>query len=179
MSTWILLLRGVNVVGRNRLPMRDLVRDLEALQLDHVKTYIQSGNAVFQSARKDAATLARRIAAKIEERHGFRPHGLILGVSDLKTAIESNPFREAQGDPKSLHLFFLDSQPTAPDVAALARLKSPTEKFHLTGRVFYLHAPDGIGKSKLAARVERILGVPATARNWRTVQRLWEMTEVA
>jgi uncharacterized protein (DUF1697 family) len=179
MATWILLLRGINVVGRNRLPMAELVRDLETLRLTKVTTYIQSGNAVFQSSAKLATTLAGRIAARIEERHGFRPHVLILSVSDLARAVESNPFRSAQADPQSLHLFFLDSKPAKPDLASLARIRSTTEQFHLTDRVFYLHAPDGIGKSKLAHRVERFLGVAATARNWRTAQRLLEMAQAS
>jgi uncharacterized protein (DUF1697 family) len=76
---------------------------------------------------------------------------------------------------KSLHFFFLASTPAKPDLDALAKLKSSSEEFKLGKNVFYLHAPDGIGRSKLAAKVEKALGVPATARNWNTVSKLMVM----
>jgi uncharacterized protein (DUF1697 family) len=179
MSTWIALFRGINVGGRNILPMKELVRDLEALELEDVRTYIQSGNAVFRSSGEAAADLGARIAAKVEERHGFRPHVLVLSAGQLRDAIESNPFPEAEGEPKTLHLSFLASPAEAPDVASLNELRSPSERFHLTDTVFYLHAPDGIGRSKLAAKVEKLLGVAATARNWRTVRKLRQMAGAA
>lgn len=171
--TSIVLFRGVNVGGKNILPMNELVRDLQSLNLEYIKTYIQSGNAIIRSSRKVSATLGAQIATKIENRHGFRPHVLILSLSQLESVIESNPFPEAE--PKTLHFFFLASAPAAPDIDSLTGAKSPSERFHLTDHVFYLHAPDGIGRSKLAANAEKFLGVAATARNWRTVQRLLEM----
>ena len=177
MSTWIVLLRGINVGGKNILPMNGLVRDLQSLNLENVKTYIQSGNAVFRSSRKVSATLGAKIATKIENRHGFRPRVLILSADQLEDAIESNPFPDAEAEPKTLHLFFLAWAPAAPDIESLTEAKSPSERFHLTDHVFYLHAPDGIGRSKLAANAEKFLGVAITARNWRTVQKLWEMAK--
>lgn len=176
-STWILLLRGINVGGRNTLPMRELVRDLQSLDLENVRTYIQSGNVVFESSGKVSPTLEAEIAATIEDRHGFRPQVLLLEIDQLEKAIESNPFPEAEAEPKTLHLFFLASAPEDADLEALAEAGSPTERFHLTNRVFYLHAPDGIGRSRLASNAEKYLGVPVTARNWRTVQKLWEMAK--
>lgn len=175
MTTWILLLRGINVGGRNRLPMGDLVSILESSGLEDVETYIQSGNVVFRSA-KVSSTLGEEIATAVEERHGFRPRVLLLDADRLREAAESNPFPEAEAEPGTLHLFFLATAPESPDVEALDRLVSPSERFHLAGDVFYLHAPDGIGRSKLAANVEKHLGVAATARNWRTVERLREMS---
>jgi uncharacterized protein (DUF1697 family) len=173
---WVLLLRGVNVGGRHTLPMRELAELLEALGLEEVRTYIQSGNAVFRAAGEAAAALGDRIAAAIEERKGFRPEVLVLSAERLEAAARANPFPEGEAEPKTLHLFFLAATPTAPDLAGLEALRSPTERFHLATEVLYLHAPDGIGRSKLATRVERLLGVPATARNWRTVQMLREMS---
>ena len=104
-------------------------------------------------------------------------HVLILSADQLEDAIESNPFPEAEAEPKTLHLFFLAWAPAAPDIESLTEAKSPSERFHLTDHVFYLHAPDGIGRSKLAANAEKFLGVAATARNWRTVQKLREMAK--
>jgi uncharacterized protein (DUF1697 family) len=178
MPTWIALFRGINVGGRNRLPMKDLVRDLETLGLMDIRTYIQSGNVVFRSRDRSAATLEKKIADAIEKRHGFRPHIVILSVDQLRAAGESNPFPEAESEPKSLHLFFLASPPAAPDLEALKSVKAPSERFHLAGDVFYLHAPAGIGRSRLAASVEKRLGVPATARNWRTVRELIRLAGV-
>jgi len=175
MATWIGLFRGINVGGNNILPMAKLKSDLEALDLRNVRTYIQSGNVVFDASAKTAASLSKKIASQIEERHGFRPHVIILSCDDLLAAIDSNPFPRAAAEPKTLHFYFLAEPAVNPDKTALNKLKSPTENFKLTGRVFYLHAPDGIGRSKLAANAEKHLGVVTTGRNYRTVDKLRSM----
>jgi uncharacterized protein (DUF1697 family) len=175
MTTWILLLRGINVGGKNRLPMSELRHHLQSLKLEHVKTYIQTGNAIFQASKKTAATLPAQLASIIEQHHGFSPRVFLLSKEQLEKAIASNPFPEAEAAPKTLHLFFLASTPVAPDVESLTEVTLPSERFHLADDVFYLHAPEGIGRSKLAARIGRCLGVGLTARNWRTVRKLWEM----
>ena len=175
MATWIGLFRGVNVGGHNILPMAELRRDLESLKLTNVRTYIQSGNVVFDSTAKNASSIAKKVVSRIEERHGFRPHLIILSLDEWLAAIESNPFTEAVVDPKTLHFFFLAEPAVDPNIEALEKAKSPTESYRLTDRVFYLHAPDGIGRSKLAARAEKYLGVAATARNYRTVAKLLSM----
>ena len=175
MATWIALFRGINVGGNNILPMAKLKSDLESLKLKNVRTYIQSGNAVFDSPAKTASSLTKNIARRIEEQHGFRPHLLIFNRKDLLTAIESNPFPKAASDPKTLHFFFLAEPASDPDMEALDHAKTPTEKYKLTDRVFYLHAPDGIARSKLAAHAEKHLGVVTTARNYRTVDKVLSM----
>jgi uncharacterized protein (DUF1697 family) len=172
---WIGLFRGINVGGNNVLPMAKLRSDLEALKLTNVRTYIQSGNVVFQSRAKTASSLSKKIARRIEEQHGFRPHLLVLNRDDLRTAIESNPFPKATAHPKTLHFFFLAEPAADPDTTALDKAKAPTESYKLTTTVFYLHAPDGMGRSKLAANAEKYLGVVTTARNYRTVDALWSM----
>jgi len=100
----------------------------------------------------------------------------VLTAEELRNAAAANPFPSATNEPKSLHLYFLAETPQNPDVQALNQLKSDNESFKLIGKVFYLHAPDGIGRSKLAARAEKLLGVQATARNWNTVAKLLELT---
>jgi uncharacterized protein (DUF1697 family) len=168
MKTCIALFRGINVGGNNPLPMKDLRAILERLGAENVRTYLQSGNAVFR--RNEAAgALAAKIAAAIRANHGFAPHVFLLDLADLEKAIAANPFPETANDPKSLHVFFLDSTPVNPDVTALERLRQGAERYCLKGNLFYLHAPDGVGRSPLAARAETALGVPATARNWRSV----------
>jgi uncharacterized protein (DUF1697 family) len=171
------LLRGINVGGKGLLPMTELVAALEDLGALKVRTYIQSGNAVFETAETDPARLARKLAAGILQRRGFEPHVLILPLEALAGAVAGNPFPEAEADPASLHLGFLAAPPRNPDLVQLGRLKKDSERFHLTDAVFYLHAPEGVGRSKLAAGAERLLGVPMTDRNWRTVCTLMEMAQ--
>jgi uncharacterized protein (DUF1697 family) len=174
-SNWVLLLRGINIGGAHLLPMRDLVSILESLGLEGVRTYIQSGNVVFRSTQPVAAGLAGAVANEIESRRGFRPQVLLLSKQQLADAVASNPFPEAEDKPKSLHLYFLVSRAEEPDFDSLNAVRAPNERFVLTDGVFYLHTPQGIGRSKLAASVEKLLGVRTTARNWRTVQNLWEI----
>lgn len=177
MKTYIALFRGINVGGKNALPMKELVAVLEDLGSRNVKTYIQSGNAVFESKEKDAPRLSNKISVEIKKRRGFEPYVLLLELEDIERAITKNPFPEAESDPKALHAGFLASAPENPNLKTLKSLKRDSERFHLIGNVFYLHAPEGVGRSKLAANAEKLLGVPMTDRNWRTVCKIWEMAK--
>jgi uncharacterized protein (DUF1697 family) len=175
MNTYIALLRGINVGGNRVLPMKELVAILEDAGACRVRTYIQSGNAVFQSADADPARLASVLAAAIDRRRGFEPGILILEPEAMRKAMAEMPFAEAESDPASVHLGFLSAKPGKPDLEQLAGLRKESERFHLTDGVFYLHAPEGVGHSKLAANAEKLLGVPMTDRNWRTVCKIHEM----
>ncbi len=176
MNTWIALLRGINVGGSNILPMKDLVATLERLGLANVKTYIQSGNAVFQSPETKSSALAEQITAAIFKKHDLKPRVLVLSRKELEQAATNNPFPEAETEPKTLHLFFLAEPPRDPDLKALNTIKSDSERFVLDKKIFYLHAPEGIGRSKLATQAEKHIGVETTARNWRSVVKILEMT---
>lgn len=175
MNTYIALFRGINVGGNNILPMKELVTLLENIGLQNIKTYIQSGNVLFQSEEEDASLLTSNIRAAIKKSHGFEPEVLLLELEEMEKAIVSNPFPEAETEPKTLHLHFLSSVPKNPDFEALERIKTERERFALKDDVFYLHAPEGIGRSRLAAKVEKALGVSMTARNWRTVCKLVDL----
>ena len=177
MKTYIALFRGINVGGKNILPMKELKTLLQNLDLQNVKTYIQSGNVVFQSNEKSTSGLSSKISAEIEKSHGFKPQVLLLDIDEMEKAIGLNPFPEAESEPKTLHLSFLASVPETPDLKTLESLKTENERFELKGNVFYLHAPDGIGRSKLAANAERLLGVAMTSRNWRTVCKIMAMAK--
>jgi len=178
-KTYIALFRGINVGGNHMLPMKDLKLLLEKSGCVDVQTYIQSGNVILRSATADTARFAKQVAAAVGKSHGFEPRVLMLTRNDLERAAKDNPFPEAGDNPKNLHLFFLAEAPKKPDLTSLDALKITSERFALKGRVFYLHTPDGFGTSKLAGRVERHLGVEATARNWRTVTTLLEMASVS
>jgi len=180
MNTYIALLRGINVGGNNKLPMRELVTVLAGLGLHNIKTYIQSGNVVFQSERTDRLALAKEISAAIGQSHGFAPAILLLDKQAFAAAMAANPFPAGEEEPKTLHLFFLDGVPPNPNLAALEGLKAENEQFKLIDQVFYLYAPDGIGRSKLAEKVGQGWKVAITARNWRTVSQIMAMaTELA
>jgi uncharacterized protein (DUF1697 family) len=177
MNTYIALFRGINVGGRNKLPMRDLVDLLRSLGLQSIRTYIQSGNVLFRSDATDPADLSERISAAVNESQGFTPHVLLLTLEEFEAAMESNPYPEVVSEPKTLHLYFLTSRPQNPDLEALESIRSPSERFALKGKVFYLHAPEGIGRSRLAAGVEKALGVGGTERNWRSVTAITAMAQ--
>jgi uncharacterized protein (DUF1697 family) len=177
MKTYVALFRGINVGGNNVLPMKDLVALLENIGSQNVTTYIQSGNAVLQNREEDASLLSSKIRAAIKKSHGFEPQVLLLEPKEIERAVESNPFPEAESEPKTLHVHFLASRPKNPDLGALDSIKSDRERFALRDRFFYLHAPDGIGRSKLAANAEKLLGVALTGRNWRTVRKVMTMAK--
>ncbi len=177
MNAYIALFRGINVGGRGSLPMKELIAMLELLGCRNIKHYIQSGNVVLQHEEKDAAQLASRISSEVKKSRGFEPYVLILEVEDLERAMTGNPFPEAESEPKALHLGFLASVPKNPDLKKLKSLKTDSERFVLKDRVFYLHAPEGVGRSKLAASAEKALGVPMTDRNWRTVCKIRDMVK--
>ena len=169
MKTYIALFRGINVGGNNVLPMKELVARLESIGAQNVKTYIQGGNAVFQSRETNVSLLSNKISAAIKKSHGFEPQVFLLKLEDMEKVVDANPFPEAEPEPKTLHVHFLASMPKNPDFAILESIKSERERFVLKDGVLYLHAPDGIGRSKLAANAERLLGIATTGRNWRTV----------
>lgn len=168
----VAFLRGINVGGRNRLPMKGLEAALRDLGAREVRTYLQSGNVVFEGPDLDPATLAERLADAVMADHGFRPRTLVLEAAGLERVVHANPYPQATAEPKSLHLFFPLEPPAEPDLTHLEGVRQPTERYALTGGVLYLHAPEGIGRSKLAGRVDQALGVETTARNWRTASKV-------
>lgn len=170
--TWLALLRGINVLGNNKVPMTALAGALETAGFLSVRTYIQSGNILFTSRVSDPQALARRIERLVARKFGCAPAVLVISKAELTAAVRDNPFPGAQRNHKLLHLYFLAARPTSPDIESLARLDAGREAFKLKGRVLYLWTPDGFPDSVLRSRVERYLGVPATARNWRTVNEL-------
>jgi uncharacterized protein (DUF1697 family) len=175
MKSFIALFRGINVGGSGVLSMRDLVETLESIDLKDVKTYIRSGNVAFRCSEEDAEKISVEIGDAVRERFGFAPQVMVLKPEELRRALEANPFPEGESEPKTLHLGFLASAPERPDLKALESLRKESERFALKDRVFYLHAPEGVGRSKLAANIERLLGVPVTSRNWRTVGKVMEL----
>lgn len=129
MQTYVAFLRGINVGGKNSLPMKELVALLEALGCRNIRTYIQSGNAVFESREKGIPRLSHKIRDEIKKRRGFEPYVLLLELEEVERAITKNPFPEAETAPKTLHVGFLASPPRNPDLQALNSLKKASERF--------------------------------------------------
>ncbi len=157
--------------------MKELVSILKALGYANVQTYIQSGNVVFNSEEKVGEKETGEISREILDKKGFEPTVMLLGAAQLQDTIKNNPFPTDSG--KALHFYFLESHPQEPNIERLNSVKAESEEFKLIGNVFYLYAPDGIGRSKLAAAVEKSLAVPVTARNWNTVSKVASMVEKA
>ena len=178
MSIKVGLLRGINVGGKNSLPMKELRELFGELGCRDISTYIQSGNVVFKSDEA-ADVLSEKLSSMIEQRFGFEPFVLILSGDILTAIAEANPYGDDDIEPKFVHVNFLSRKATAPDIHGMQDRQSGTEDFMLTDRALYLRAPDGIGRSKLAADAEKLLGVPATGRNWKTVCKLVEMVNAA
>lgn len=159
------------------MAMASLAMTLESAGCRSVRTYIQSGNVVFTSSSRSKPNLTRRLGDAIEAAFEFRPNILLMTDTDFRSAIAKNPFSDAIREPKTLHFFFLQSKPELPDVDGIDKLAIPSERFELIDSVFYLHAPEGFGRSKLAAGAERKLGVSTTARNYKTIASLSEMLD--
>ncbi|HET9143037.1 DUF1697 domain-containing protein [Actinophytocola sp.] len=173
MTRYVALLRGINVGGRNRVPMAALRTTCESLGCTEVATYIQSGNVVLTSplgAKKLGAELAKAIAEQI----GVAPAVMIRTHAQLAAVLSGNPFPEA--DPAHLHVAFLAHPPTGEQVKALDRLEYPPEELAVRGAEVYFRLPNGIGRAKLPEQAGRRLKIEATVRNWRTVRTMTEMS---
>lgn len=171
MSGWCLLIRGINVGGKNRIPMAKLRDSLTSAGLSNVTSVIQTGNLCFTSDLPKPELVALATAV-IADEFGFRPALILLTTAELDELMGENPFPDATEDPSRLHAWIFGDRPAAPDLEAVEKLRARSERWSLAERAFWLHAPDGIGRSKLAAVVEQKLGVKATARNWRTLGKL-------
>jgi len=173
----IALLRGINVGGKNMLPMKDLARLFTDAGAKDVRTYIQSGNVVFEAAA-DPRTIANKVAAAIEKRYGFRSPVIVRSAEEWRNAIRANPFEPKVPDKKSLHVYFLAEAPEARAIARLDPARSAPDAFHVVNREIYLHLPNGMARTKLTnAYFDSKLNTISTARNWATVLKLAEMME--
>ncbi len=170
------LLRGINVGGRNKLPMKDLVAIFEAAGCTDVRTYIQSGNVVFYAPEENLASLPKRLALAISERFGHAPVAVIVSAAELRTMVDGNPFLARGMEAERVHLFVLADAPTAERIATLDPDRSPGDTFEVHGRALYLHITTSLADTKLTNNYfDTKLATTSTGRNWRTVLALAEM----
>jgi uncharacterized protein (DUF1697 family) len=196
MASHVALLRGINVGGRNKVPMADLREVVTSLGHTGVSTYIQSGNVLFSTAENDTAKLATALESAIEGRFGIWSSVVVLSQDELARVLAANPYPD-EPNPRMVHVVFLNGSPpqdlleriSAAESAAAA--KGNRDTVQLAGPAagqppaLFLHTPDGFGTSELAQNVFKILappkksqpGLAATARNWATATKLLSMCE--
>ncbi|MFD4564418.1 DUF1697 domain-containing protein [Streptomyces sp. NPDC058251] len=173
------LLRGINVGGAKKVPMAELRTLMEGLGYGDVRTYLQSGNAVFSADHGDEDSLAAELAGAIEKHFGFTVGVLVRDHAYLTAVREACPFPAAELEGKQLHATYFSGPVDAERFASVDPAAFLPEDFRLGDRVLYLYAPDGLGRSKLAEALSRprlLKGVTATSRNWNTVVKLEELT---
>jgi len=178
MSGFISILRGINVSGQKKILMKDLKLLYENLQLTDVKTYIQSGNVVFNmSEAYNETTLCKKIETAIFEKYAFEVPVIIRTKEEIQEIINSNPFlNEDSINPEKLHVTFLSKKPLTINLNSIEPLNYLPDRFRMAGREIFLHCPVNYGETKLSNKFfESKLKVSATTRNWKTVNRLFEM----
>ena len=175
-GTHVALMRGINVGGKNKLPMKDVVALFEKVGCRSVRTYIQSGNVVFQGDPAVAESVVDEVPRRIAKRFGYWVPVVLRSAEELRDAATRNPFVAEQPDPKHLHVGFLADAPDSDAVASLDPARSTGDRFAVLGREVYLHVPGGMARTKLTTDYfDRRLDTVMTVRNWRTVSRLLEM----
>jgi uncharacterized protein (DUF1697 family) len=169
----VAFLRGINVGGKNRLPMDELAGMFEAAGCQAVRTYIQSGNVIFEAS----AALARRIPGAISQailaKTKLRVPVVVRSADELARVVRNNPFLATKAERKALHVAFLADEPTTTQVASLDGKRSPPDEFIARGREVYLHLPNGVARTRLTnAYLDSKLKTVSTLRNLNTLESL-------
>jgi uncharacterized protein (DUF1697 family) len=174
LTIYVAMLRGINVAGKKIVRMEDLRASFEALGFGRVRTYVQSGNVIFEGAKVPSDNLFETIPEKISKDFGF-PIPVFLRTSDeLKKIVRDNPFlNEKHMDHSRFHVTFLSALPARDAEQKIGASNARPDQFHVSGREIYLYCPNGYGRSKLSNNaLEKALSVGATTRNWKTVSTL-------
>jgi uncharacterized protein (DUF1697 family) len=173
---YVTLLRGINVGGKNRVPMADLVALVQAAGGRDVTTYIQSGNAVFHATAAVASRMPSLLEKALADRLGLTVPVVVRSADALRAVSAGNPFLSEGADPALLHVAFLAAKPDAAQAASLDPDRSPPDRVVVHGSEAYLHLPNGVGKTRYtSAYLDARLGTVGTLRNWRTVLALVDL----
>ena len=170
MNTYISLLRGINVGGHAQIKMKDLTEIYNSSGFKNVRTYLQSGNVIFDSSTNNDEKIIKKIENNIETKYGFKVKIILRTPDELNKIIKLNPFlKRADVDKERLYLTFLSEKPEASSVKNLEIKKAPDEEFQIINKEIYLYLPNGFGTAKLQVGLfEKKLKITATARNWKT-----------
>lgn len=176
MAKHIALLRGINVSGRNTVPMADLRRLCEGLGWRDVQTYIQSGNVVF-AADGGAATLEAALEAALAQRFDLSVPVMVRSAAAWGEMLKANPFeKEAEAEPNRVMVGIPKGAPAQEAAETLEAKGAAGERVAVAGSVLWFHYPEGAGRSKITpAMIDKAAGSPVTARNWRTALTLRDM----
>jgi uncharacterized protein (DUF1697 family) len=178
LSTHVALLRGINVGGKNKLPMKVLVPTFTEIGCQDVVSYIQSGNVIFKAAKALAVRVPELIQVAIERKFGLRVPVIVRSAEQLNDVRQRNPFLGSNSDVEHLHVAFLAGPPKARQIAALDWNRSPPDRFFVRGQEVFLHLPNGVARTKLTnAYLDATLATTSTMRNWNTVQKLLELLD--
>jgi uncharacterized protein (DUF1697 family) len=173
----VALLRGINVGGHAVVTMSKLKGYFEAIGLEDVKTYIQSGNVLFTSTAADTARLTLKLEKHLEQCLGHTITVFLLSHGELKEAATNNPLDPVRLDAeRASHLVFLSEPPAAAKRKALEELEDGVYSFRVRGRVLYFSYPRKLAGKRKTFDLERLLGVTATARTWKVVDKLVELS---
>jgi uncharacterized protein (DUF1697 family) len=177
MPIYVSMLRGINVGGHHRIKMDQLRTSLEALGLERVKTYIQSGNVVFKAATISPVALTKKIENKILSQFGFSVSVICRTGDEIENTVKNNPFVNQPGiDHDKLHVAFLSQAPAPAALKKLAGLTLAPDQSRCLGSEVYLYFPNGVSGSSLWKHpLDDVLSVITTTRNWRTVNTLHQM----
>lgn len=175
-ESYVALLRGINVGGKHKLPMKEVAQIFSDCECADVRTYIQSGNVVFTASRTAANSLPMLVAKKLEEDFGFVVPVILRTRDEMARVVRCNPFMKAGAQQTALHVYFLAALPSANAVKSLDPNRSAPDEFRVVGREIYLQAPHGMGRTKLTSTYfDSRLSTVCTARNWATVNTLLQM----
>ena len=177
MHTYISMLRGINVGGSKKILMKDLILLYESLGFKKVRTYVQSGNVIFDDSEKNTGKLEVKIEKKIKIAYGDDVKVIIRTTEDLQKVLMGNPFLKRKGiDMIRLYLTFLSSLPAKSSIDGMKNISYLPDEFSIIGREVFIYAPGGYGETKISNNFfEKKLGVAATTRNWNSVNKLFEM----
>jgi uncharacterized protein (DUF1697 family) len=178
MKTYIALLRGINVSGQKQIKMADLKKMFEDLNFTAVETYIQSGNVVFRSDEADQHRLSILIKKEINNIFGFEVEVIILSAKELVVVRDNNTFlNDTDKDKERYYMTFLSEKPSPARIEILKTFNYSPEEYVLENTTIYFYAPNGYGRAKMNNNFfESKLKVFATTRNWKTVNKLVEMS---
>jgi uncharacterized protein (DUF1697 family) len=174
LKTYIAILRGINVSGKNIIKMDALRNALSELNYQDIKTYIQSGNVFFKSSASDSGILETKINKKIFDTWGFNVPVIVKEVSEVKIVYKNNPFvNNRNEDIKYIHVTFLSDPPSKENLEKIKQCHYEPDEYIISGKYVYLFCPGGYGNTKLSNTFfENKLKVSATTRNWKTVGEL-------
>lgn len=179
MPAYISILRGINVSGNRMIKMDELRKMYESLKFKNVKTYIQSGNVLFENMKMKPADLEKQISKQILKQFGFEVPVLVKDAEEFKTVLKNNPFVNVRKeDITKLHVTFLADEPNQTNVEKIKTGNYGADEFIISGKTVYLFCPNGYGNTKLNNTFfESKLKTSATTRNWKTINELAKMAE--